>query len=118
MFAEVMSFPCEVHYETMGQAMQEVIYVLEYGTTLCFAWEELAWKDEDAFEDAIGVLEGELWPVELQGLHDEIVAALDALPEDAPWEVMEASFQPVQEYPALMFAMPCVLSAGPDRVRD
>ncbi len=110
---EVMSLPCEVHYETMSHAMQEVIDVLDYGATLCFAWEQLAWRDEDAFETAFGVLEGERWPVELQGLRDEIVADLDALPEDTPWEVVEASFQPVQEYPALMFAMPCVLSAGP-----
>ena len=46
----VMRFPCEVHYETMGQAMEEVIDVFETGMILCFAWEELAWKAEDAFE--------------------------------------------------------------------
>ena len=109
----VMGFPCEVHYETMGQAMQEVIDVIEPGMTLCFAWEEFAWKDEDAFETAFDVLEGDHWPAELRGLRDEMIVALDALPENPPWEMVEAIFQPVQQYPALMFAMPCVLSAGP-----
>ena len=109
----VMSFPCEVHYETVGQAMQEVTDMLDPGMTLCFIWEELAWKDEDAFENAFDVLEGEHWPAELERLRDEIVTALDALPEDPPWEMVEGMFQRVQEHPALMFAMPCVLSAGP-----
>ena len=109
--AQVMSFPCELHYETIGQAMREVSDMVEYGMPLCFALEDRVWNEEDALE-AIGMLLGEHWPEDLQGLRDELVTALEALPEDAPREMVEAVFEPVKAYPALMYAMPCVHSAG------
>ena len=112
LLAVVMSFPCELHYETIGQVMQEVSDMMEYGMPLCFAWEYLLWNEEDALQSAIGMLEAERWPEDLEGLRNELVTALEALPEDAPREMVEAVFEPVQEYPALMLAMPCVLSAG------
>ena len=58
------------------------------------------------------MLEEEHWPEDLQGLRDELVTALEGLPEDATREMIEAVLEPVQAYPALMLAMPCVLSAG------
>ena len=74
--------------------------------------EDRLWNEEDALESAVGMLEGEHWPENLQGLRDELVTALEALPEDAPREMVEAVFEPVQAYPALMYAMPCIHSAG------
>ena len=109
--AEVMSFPCELHYETIGQAMREISDMMEYGMPLCFAWEHLLWNEEDALVSAIEILETPHWPEDLQGLRNELVTALEALPEDAPREMVEAVFEPVQEYPALMYAMPCIHSA-------
>ena len=110
--AEVMSFPCELHYETIGQAMREVSDMMEYGMPLCFTLEDRLWNEEDALESVIGMLERELWPEKLQGLRDELVTALEALPEDAPRGMVGAIFEPVKAYPALMYAMPCVRSAG------
>ena len=57
------------------------------------------------------MLKLERWPEDLDGLRNELLTALEALPEDAPREMVEVVFEPVQEYPALMFAMPCVHSA-------
>ena len=110
--AEVMSFPCELHYETIGQAMREVSDMMEYGMPLCFTLEDRLWNEEDALDSAIGMLEREHWPDDLQGLRDELVTSLEALPEDASREMVEAIFEQVQAYPALMYAMPCVHSAG------
>ena len=62
--------------------------------------------------EAVGMLEREHWPANLRGLRDELVTALEALPEDDPREMVEAVFEPVKEYPALMYAMPCIHSAG------
>ena len=56
--------------------------------------------------------EAERWPEDLQGLCAELVTALKALPEDTPQEMVKAVLEPVQEYPALMLAMPCQLSVG------
>ena len=53
LLAGVMSFPCEMHYETIGQAMREVSDMLDYGLSLCFAWEHLLWNEEDALDDAV-----------------------------------------------------------------
>ena len=86
--------------------------MLGYGMAGCFAWEALLWNEADALESAIGMLEAEHWPEGLQELHEELLTALEALPQDAPWEMVEAVLEPVQEHPALMFAMPCLLSAG------
>ena len=72
----------------------------------------LLWNEEDALESAVGMLEEGHWPEDLQGLRDELVTALEGLPEDATREMIEAVLEPVQAYPALMLAMPCVLSAG------
>ena len=112
LLAQVMSFPCELHYETIGQAMREVSDMMEYGMPLCFTLEGRLWNEEDALESAVGMLEAEHWPENLQGLRDELVTSLEALPEDAPREMVEAVFEPVKAYPALMYAMPCVHSAG------
>ena len=110
LLAEVMSLPCELHYETIGQAMREVSDMMEYGMPLCFTLEDRVWNEEDALESAVGMLEAERWPENLQGLRDELVTALEALPEDGPREMVEAVFAPVQAYPALMYAMPCIHS--------
>ncbi len=111
LLAEVMSFPCELHYETIGQAMREVSDMMEYGMPLCFTLEDRLWNEEDALESTVGMLEREHWPENLRGLRDELVTSLEALPEDAPREMVEAVFEPVKAYPALMYAMPCVHSA-------
>ena len=115
LLAEVMSFPCDLHYETIGQAMEEISGVMEYGMPLCFAWEDLLWNEEGALEGA-RCWKRKRWPEDLQGLHAELVTSLKALPEDAPREIVEAAFRPVQAYPALMYAMPCVISAGVNRI--
>ena len=112
LLAEVMSFPCELHYETIGQAMREASDMMEYGMPLCFTLEARLWNEEDALESTVGMLEREHWPENLRGLRDELVTALEALPEDASREMVEAVFEPVQAYPALMYAMPCIHSAG------
>ena len=112
LLAGVMNFPCEIHYETIGQAMQEVSDMMHYGMPLCFRLEDILWNEEDALERAVETLEAERWPEDLQELRDELVTALKVLPEDASREEVEAVLEAVQEYPALMLAMPCVHSAG------
>ena len=109
---EVMSFPCEVHYDTMGQAMREVGDAMEYGFVICEAWDVLLSNREGGVAEAIRRLYEAEWPEDRQGIRDGLAANLEALPEDPTREMMEAGFEQVREWPAVMLVMPCLSEIG------